>query len=116
MTVLLRGLRGACCCDACEDDSVVVVVAVEAMGANEQGALYVNSKKTPWERLAPAVNSQLGADGSVAYIEAEDEVSWQTVANAIAVVRGIPVDVVLVTEHNRANAHGLGKGHKSSPR
>src|SRR5260370_5140520 len=93
-----------------------VVVAVEAMGANEQCALYVNSTKTPGERLAAAVNSQLGADSSVAYIEAEDEVTLQTVSNAIAVVRGIPVDVVLVTAHNRANAHGLGKGHKSSPR
>src|SRR5260370_16773026 len=67
-----------------------VVVAVEAMGANEQGALYVNSKKTPWERLAAAVNSQLGADSSVAYIEAEDEVSCQTVPNAITLARAIP--------------------------
>jgi biopolymer transport protein ExbB/TolQ/biopolymer transport protein ExbD len=90
----------------------VVVIRSTAGNANRQGVLYVNGKETPWEKLDVAVKSKLNINSQpVTYVDAEDDVLWQTVANAIDVVEGVPANVVLLRiapAHSRARVHGLG--------
>jgi biopolymer transport protein ExbB/TolQ/biopolymer transport protein ExbD len=94
--------------------SSIPVVVIRSAGAspNRQTVLYVNAKQTPWETLDAAVKSKLSINSQpVTYVEAEDDVLWQTVANAIDVVKGVPANIVLLRidpAHGRTRVHGLG--------
>jgi biopolymer transport protein ExbD len=74
--------------------------------------LYVNAKETPWEELDAAVKSKLSINSQpVIYVDAEDDVPWQTVATAIDAVKRVPANVALRTiapAHNRTRVHGFG--------
>lgn len=91
-----------------------VVIRSSGSGSNRNNALYVNAKETSWEELGIVVKSELGTNSdSVTYVEAEGDVSWQTVANAIDAVNAIPANVFLVTKtsvdshprHTRRSEH-----------
>ncbi len=93
------------------DSSSIPVIVIRATGtsANRQTVLYVNGEKTPWEKLATAVKGKLSKITSqpVTYFEAEDDIRWQTVINAIDLVKGVPANVILLTvaprhTHSRA--------------
>jgi hypothetical protein len=73
----------------------VVVIRLAGTGATQQDVLYVNGAETPWEKLDGAVQGKLNSQ-PITYVEAEDDVRWQTVANAIDVVKRVPANVVLL--------------------
>jgi biopolymer transport protein ExbB/TolQ/biopolymer transport protein ExbD len=90
----------------------LVVIRLAGTGANRKSVLYVNAKETPWEKLDGAVRSKLTINPQpVIYVDAEDDVSWQSVANAVDVVKGISANVVLLTipaAHSHTRVHGFG--------
>jgi biopolymer transport protein ExbB/TolQ/biopolymer transport protein ExbD len=90
----------------------LVVIRLAGTGANRKSVLYVNGKETPWEKLDAAVRSKLTVNPQpVIYVEAEDDVPWQTVANAVDAVKGISANVVLLTippVHSHTRVHGFG--------
>src|SRR5205823_7605009 len=66
-----------------------IVIRSAGTGTNRQTVAFVNAQKTPWEKLDAAVKRKLTFDSPhLAYVEAEDDVLWQTVANAIDVIEG----------------------------
>jgi len=82
-----------------------VVIRSSGSGSNRKNALYVTAKETSWEELGVVVKSELGTNShSITYVEAEGDVSWQTVANAIDAVNAIPANVFLVT-NTPADSH-----------
>jgi biopolymer transport protein ExbD len=95
--------------------SSIPVVLIRSVGtiAKRKGVLYVNTKETTWQKLDAAVKSNLSVNSQhTTYVEAEDDVTWQTVANAIDVIKRVPANVVLLTTPRadaRARAHGVGK-------
>jgi biopolymer transport protein ExbB/TolQ/biopolymer transport protein ExbD len=94
----------------------VIVIRLSGTGANRRSILYVNTKETPWEKLDATVKSEPSINSQrVVYVEAEDEVPWQTVANAIDVINGVPANVVLLTvtpAPNRTLVRGLAHRQK----
>jgi biopolymer transport protein ExbB/TolQ/biopolymer transport protein ExbD len=90
----------------------LVVIRLTGTSRNRESVLYVNTRETPWEDLDAAVKSKVNVNSQpVIYVEAEDDVSWQAVANAIDVVKRVPANVVLLTiapAHNRTRVHGSG--------
>lgn len=90
----------------------LVVIRLAGTSGNRESVLYVNTRKTPWEDLDAAVKSKLSISSQpVTYVEAEDDVPWQTVAEVIDVVKRVPANVVLLTitpAHNRTRLHGSG--------
>jgi biopolymer transport protein ExbB/TolQ/biopolymer transport protein ExbD len=97
------------------DNSLIPEIVIRSAGAsaNRQTVPYVNAQKTPWEKLDAAVKSKLSFNSHpIAYVEAEDDVEWETVVNAIDVVEEVPAKVILVgiaSAHNRTRAQGRGK-------
>jgi biopolymer transport protein ExbD len=75
-----------------------IVIGVVNTSTNGSPAIYVNSKKTPWDELGNTVRRKLKVRPQwIAYIEAENNVPWADVANVIDVVAGLHADVVLLT-------------------
>jgi biopolymer transport protein ExbD len=75
------------------NSSSIPVVVIRSAGtrANRESVLYVNTKEMPWEKLDTAVKSKLSINSQpVVYVEAEDDVPWQTVATAVDVVKRAP--------------------------
>jgi biopolymer transport protein ExbB/TolQ/biopolymer transport protein ExbD len=83
---------------------------------NKQTAVYVNSKKTPWDNLESTVRNELKIrPQSIVYVEAENSVAWADVAKVIDAVEALPADVVLLTiapEFNSNHTHRSGKSMK----
>ena len=76
-----------------------VVIRSSGIALDRKNVLYVNSTETSREELGVVVKREFGINSTnVTYLEAEGEVPWQTVADAIDVVNAIPADVVLVTK------------------
>ncbi len=85
-------------------ESLVVVIA----GTNGHGpsTLYVNSKKTSWDKLDITVRSDLEVHPQLTtYVEAENNIPWADVVNAIEVLKGICDKVVLLTVTPDAHQH-----------
>jgi biopolymer transport protein ExbD len=59
----------------------------------------VNLKKTPWDELQNTLRRELKVrpPKSVVYVQAENDVSWADVVNAIDAVEGLHANVVLLT-------------------
>ncbi len=75
-----------------------IVIGVVDTGTNGSPAVYVNSKKTPWDELDNTVRGELKVRSHlIAYVEAEKNVPWAVVLNVIDVVKGLHADVVLLT-------------------
>jgi len=75
-------------------------IVIEIIGTNGNGppAVYVNSKKTPPDELKNRLRSELEVRPQwLAYVQAEDNVSWRDVASVIDVVEGLHANVVLLT-------------------
>jgi biopolymer transport protein ExbD len=85
----------------------VIVIRSAGTSANRRTVLYVNAKETPWGKLDTAVESKISklAPEQVTYVEAEDGVEWQAVADVIEVLKGVPANVVLLTNRGRAQSH-----------
>jgi hypothetical protein len=84
--------------DASEVHSTPIVISVLAASASVPSAVYVNSKKTPWDELDSTLRRQLNVrPRRVVYVEAETGASWRDVLNAIDVARGFRTEVVLLT-------------------
>lgn len=76
-----------------------VVIRSSGCWSNRNNGLYVNAKGTTWEELGVIVKNELRTNSaSVTYVEADGDVSWQTVANAIDTVNAIPANVFLVAK------------------
>jgi len=75
-----------------------ILIAIRNTSGKGPPILYVNSKRTPWDRLGGTVRTALAASSeSTAYVEAEHDVAWADVADAIDVVERVPDRVVLLT-------------------
>lgn len=85
----------------------VIVIRSVRTSANRQTALYVNAKETHWKKLGAAVTSEINkiTPQQITYVEAEDDVPWQAVADVIDVVKGVPANVVLLTNRPRAQSY-----------
>ena len=61
--------------------------------------LYVNSKKTPWDKLEDELRSEMSArtPQSSAYVQADKDVFWKYVTNVIEIAEGLHAKVVLLT-------------------
>ncbi|MBZ5722131.1 MAG: MotA/TolQ/ExbB proton channel family protein [Acidobacteriia bacterium] len=80
-----------------------IVVALET-SSDGQTAVYVNSKKTPWEKLASTVSDEVKIrPPSIAYVQPGNNVPWADVANAIAAVENLPDHIVLLTSAPSTN-------------
>jgi biopolymer transport protein ExbB/TolQ len=76
-----------------------VVIRSSGTASIRKSVLYVNATETSREELGVVVKREFGINSAnVTYVEAEGDVSWQTVADAIDVVNAIPADVILVTK------------------
>jgi biopolymer transport protein ExbB/TolQ len=76
-----------------------VVIRSSGTASDRKNVLYVNATETSREELGVVVKRELGINSAnLTYVEAEGDVSWQTVADAIDVVNAIPADVILVTK------------------
>jgi biopolymer transport protein ExbB/TolQ/biopolymer transport protein ExbD len=72
-----------------------IVIEITRTGGNGL-AVYVNSKKAPFDELERRLQSELKAR-PLACIKAENGVSWGDVISVIDVVEGLHADVVLLT-------------------
>jgi biopolymer transport protein TolQ len=78
--------------------SIESIVVGLQIGNDGQTALYVNSKKTQWEKLARAVSEELELRPKrTVYVLSGRNVSWADVAKVIDLLQKIPSDVVLLT-------------------
>ena len=78
----------------------VAPLVIEVIGTRGNGppAVYVNSKKTPSDELENRLRSKLRVRPQwLAYVQAENNVSWGDVVNVIDVVEGLHANVVLLT-------------------
>ena len=93
-----------------------IVIGIVDTSTNGSPAVYVNSKKTPWDELDNTVRSELKVRPKwIAYVEAQNNVRWADVANAIDVVAGLHADVVLLTitpDINSSHTHRPAKSMK----
>ena len=75
-------------------------IVIEIIGTSGSGppAVYVNSKKMPSDELENRLRSELKVRPRwLAYVRAENNVSWRDVVNVIDVVEGLHANVVLLT-------------------
>jgi biopolymer transport protein ExbB/TolQ/biopolymer transport protein ExbD len=89
-------------------------ILIGLIEANGQTAVYVNSKKTPWENLDTTVRKELRIrPRSMVYVEADNNVPWSDAAKVIDAVETIPADVVLLTVAPEFNSSHMGRTGKS---
>ena len=73
-----------------------IVVAVVSTGRDGSIGVYVNAKKTPWNKLDDTIGRELvNRQEAIAYVEAENSVPWADVANVIDIVQGLETKVIL---------------------
>jgi hypothetical protein len=75
-------------------------------GANGSAEIFVNSKRTRPDELDAVLPRGLINASHVAYIRADGEVRWSDVVNVIDVLRGLHLDVILLT--NRPGGRSAG--------
>lgn len=75
-----------------------LVVRVENSRVGSPVRLYVNSRAIAWEALSPALKAELKSRSNwVVYVEADRDVNWGDAVNAMDIIRGVGVKVVLLT-------------------
>lgn len=76
-----------------------IVITVGASKTSDSPVVYVNSKKKPWGELEKELRTelQLLPPRSLAYVQAENSVSWRDVLNVIDTAEGLHADVLLLT-------------------
>ena len=76
-----------------------IVIAVVSTKPNVIPVLYVNSKKTPWDKLEDEIRTEVSArpPQSVAYVGANEDVLWKYVTDVTDTAEGLGVKVVLLT-------------------
>ena len=74
------------------------VVRLEDAGTGALPHLYVNSKLVPWNELADILTDEIkvGPDWIV-YVQADENVSWSDVINAMDIIRSRHARIVLLT-------------------
>jgi biopolymer transport protein ExbD len=88
-----------------DQDSEPIIISVVGTNAG-QPVVYVNSKKTPWDQLEAAVQSELRVHPqSAVYVQAENDVRWAYVVDIVDIVEGLHTRVVLVTDKPRGIVH-----------
>lgn len=88
------------------------LIALSAMGADQEPEIYLNSKKTTWDNLGISVCTNPEAQSqSKAYVESDKNVRWADVVTAIDSVKPHCDYVVLLTT---APEVGSSHGHRTS--
>lgn len=74
------------------------LVRIEDASANGPPHLYLNSTPVRWDELASALRNQFKLRPDwVAYVEADEHISWADVVNGMDIIRGTNAKVVLLT-------------------
>ena len=75
-----------------------LVVRIGSTSPGQQPKLDLDSQPVSWERLGTTLRNSLKfRPNRVVYIEADPEVEWQCVADAIDISRSVDAQVVLLT-------------------
>lgn len=82
--------------------STAVVVRVTDLGPWTPAGVSINGKKVAWDRLSGELKDELKTRPNwFVYVEADDNVPWQSAANAIDVAKGLQARVILLTPGTR---------------
>lgn len=77
-------------------DAEQVVITLRTAKDDPRPDVYINSKKTTWDGFGTALQNELRVRSRKAvYVGAQDQVRWAYVAEAIGLVEGLDIKVVL---------------------
>ena len=90
-------------------DPVVVQILDAGLGVTPE--LYINSKPASWNRFADDLKNELKLRPKwVVYVQADPNLPWADILNAVDVAKGLHANVVLLTlQPTIENRHSHGK-------